>query len=86
MDPSIFDNPVFSDMSPEKIQFLLAFADKDKPVRMKDVLPFLMSNMREAKKQNIDFTKPEVQILCEILSNDLPPAQKEQVKRIMSML
>jgi hypothetical protein len=86
MDPSLFDNPVFSGMSPEKMQFLLAFAAKDKPVTIRDAMPFLMANMRDAKKQNINFSKPEVQLICEILSKDLPDNQKEQIKKIMSML
>jgi hypothetical protein len=86
MDPSFFDNPVFADMSPEKMQFLLAFAQKEKPVSMKDAMPFLMANMRQAKQQNLNFTKPEIQLLCELLSKDLPPAQQEQVKKLMAML
>lgn len=86
MDPSIFNNPAFSGMSPEKLQFLLAFAGKDKPKNMKDVMPFLLSNMKQAKEQNLDFTKPEVQIICELLCKDLPPAEQEKAKKIMSLL
>lgn len=86
MDPSIFNNPAFSGMSPEKLQFLLAFAGKDKPKNMRDVMPFLLSNMKQAKEQNLDFTKPEVQIICELLCKDLPPAEQEKVKKIMSLL
>jgi hypothetical protein len=73
-------------MSPEKMQFLLEFAAKDKPKNLKDAMPFLMANMRDAKDKNINFSKPEVQLICEILSKDLPETQKEQVKKIMSML
>ena len=86
MDPSIFNNPAFSGMSPEKLQFLLAFAGKDKPKNMKDVMPFLLSNMKQAKEQNLDFTKPEVQIICELLCKDLPPAEQEKATKIMSLL
>jgi hypothetical protein len=73
-------------MSPEKMQFLLEFAAKDKPKNLKDAMPFLMANMRDAKDKNINFSKSEVQLICEILSKDLPDNQKEQVKKIMSML
>ena len=86
MDPSFFNNPAFSNLSPEKMQFLLSFAQKDKPTSMKDVMPFLLSNMRQAKDQNLDFTKPEIQLLCELLSKDLPPAEQERVKKLMSLL
>ena len=86
MDPSVFQNPVFSNMSPEKMQFLMAFANKEKPTSMKDVMPFLLSNMRKAKEQKIDFTKPEVQLICELLSKDLPPQDQKRIKTLMELL
>ncbi|MCI7106316.1 MAG: hypothetical protein PUA77_02385 [Lachnospiraceae bacterium] len=86
MDSSLFNNPAFSNMSPEKIEFLLSFAKKDKPTSMKDVMPFLLANMRQAKEQNLDFSKPEIQLICELLSKDLPPAEQERVKKIMTLL
>ena len=86
MDSSLFNNPAFSNMSPEKIEFLLSFAKKDKPASMKDVMPFLLANMRQAKEQNLDFSKPEIQLICELLSKDLPPAEQERVKKIMTLL
>ncbi len=86
MDSSIFNNPAFSGMSPEKMQFLLSFAQKDKPTSPKDIMPFLLSNMRQAKDQNLDFSKPEVSLICELLSKDLPPEKQQQVKQMMSLL
>ena len=86
MDPSVFQSPVFSNMSPEKMQFLMAFANKEKPTSMKDVMPFLLSNMRKAKEQKIDFTKPEVQLICELLSKDLPPQDQKRIKTLMELL
>lgn len=86
MDPSIFSNPAFSNMSQEKLQFLMSFAQKEKPMNMKDVMPFLLSNMRQAKEQNLDFTKPEIEILCELLSKDLPPDQQQKVKMLMKLM
>lgn len=86
MDPSIFQNPAFQSMSPEKMQFLMSFAQKEKPVNMKDVMPFLLANMRQAKEQNLDFTKPEIEILCDLLSKDLPPAEKQRVKMLMKLM
>ena len=86
MDPSIFNNPAFSNMSPEKLQFLLSFAQKEKPVNMKDIMPFLLSNMREAKENHIDFTKPEVELICELLAKDLPPKEQAKVRQLMSLI
>lgn len=86
MDSSIFNNPAFSGMSPEKMQFLLSFAQKDKPTNMRDIMPFLLANMRQAKDQNLDFTKPEVSLICDLLSKDLPPQEQQRVKQLMSLL
>lgn len=85
MDPSIFQNPAFANMSPEKMQFLLSFAQKNKPTSTKDVMPFLMANMKQAKAQNLDFTKPEIQLICELLSKDLPENEKQRVQKIMAL-
>ena len=86
MDSSLFNNPVFAGMSPEKMQFLQAFAQIEKPVSPKDVMPFLMANMRQAKEQKLDFTKPEVQLICDLLSKDLPPAEQMRIRQLMSLL
>ena len=56
MDSNLLNNPAFANLSPEKLQFLLSFAQKEKPLNMKDAMPFLLSNMRQAKENHIDFT------------------------------
>ena len=86
MDPNFLDNPAFANLSPEKMQFLLSFAQKEKPVNMKDVMPFLLSNMRQAKENHIDFTKPEVELICELLAKDLPPKEQARVRQLMSLI
>ncbi|MCH5332822.1 MAG: hypothetical protein J1D89_02590 [Agathobacter sp.] len=86
MDTSILNHPAFAGMSPEKLQFLMSFLQKDKPTNMRDVLPFLMSNMNLAKQQNLDFSKPEVQMICELLCKDLPPAEQERMRKIMALM
>ena len=59
---------------------------KEKPLNMKDAMPFLLSNMRQAKENHIDFTKPEIELLCDLLSKDLPPESQTQMKKIMSLM
>lgn len=85
MDSSFFQNPAFANMSPEKMQFLLSFAQKNKPTSTKDIIPFLMANMKQAKAQNLDFTKPEVQLICELLSKDLPENERQRVQQLMTL-
>ena len=50
LDDLILQNPVFTGMDPQKLQFIMNFAGKAKPQSMQDAMPFLMANMSQAKK------------------------------------
>lgn len=86
MDPSFFNNATFNNMSPEKMQFLLSFAQKDKPKNMKDIMPFLLSNMKQAKDQHLDFSKPEVQLIANFYPKIYPLQNKSGIKKLMNLL
>ena len=86
MDDFLLNNPMLKGIDPVKLQFIMDFARKDKPSNMKDAMPFLLANMTQAKKQNINFTNPEIHLIAEILSRDLPESEKEKINRIMSMM
>lgn len=86
LDDIFLNNPTLKGMSPEKLQFILSFAQKEKPTSMKDAMPFLIANMNLAKKQNINFSRPEVQLIAEILCKDLPPEEQERVRKLLSMM
>ena len=86
MDDMLNGNPLLKGMDPEKLQFLMNFAQKEKPTRMQDAMPFLLANMNRAKQQNINFSKSEIQLIAELLSKDLPPLEKNKINRIMSMM
>ena len=73
-------------MEKDKLDFILNFAQKEKPTNMKDAMPFLLANMNLAKKKNIRFTNPEIQLIAEILTKDLSPAEKNKAHRIMSLM
>jgi len=73
-------------MSPEKMQFLMDFAGKDKPNNQKEIMPFLLNNLKIAKQKNIDFTKPEIQIICDLLCSNLSPEEQKRAKKIMALM
>ena len=79
-------NPAFLNMDSEKLEFIMNFAQMEKPTNMNAAMPFLLAQMSQAIKQEISFSKPEVTLLCEILSKDLPPAEKEKVNKMMKLL
>lgn len=86
LDDIFKSNPAFQNMDPEKLQFIMSFAQMKKPNNMNAAMPFLLAQMSQAKKKNINFSKPEVSLLCEILSKDLPPAEKEKVNKMMKLM
>lgn len=87
MDNNIFqNNPAFSNLSPEKLAFLMNFANAKKPTQMQDMMPFLMSSMNQAKKDNIQFTPSESDLLIEILKQNLSPEEAHKVDMMMRIM
>ena len=86
MNDMLKNNPLLNGMDPQKLQFILDFAQQEKPASMNAAMPFLLANMNQAKKQNIQFSKPEIQLIAEILTQNLSQNEKDKVNRIMSMM
>lgn len=86
MDDFLQNNPVLQGMPPEKLEFIKEFAAKSKPQNMKEAMPFLMASLSLAMKKNISFSNSEVHLIADILSESLPQAEKDKVKKIMAML
>lgn len=84
MDNNLFQNhPEFNNLSPEKLAFLMNFANSKKPTQLQEMMPFLMSSLSQAKKENIQFTSSESDLLIELLKQNLPA---EDVKKVDMML
>lgn len=86
MENNFFENEVFLNMSPEKKEFIRAFVKKDMPKQLSEAMPFLMSNIKSARSQNISFSNDEVQLIAKILCRDLPPSEVAKVDQILKML
>ena len=54
------------------------FANSKKPTEMKDMMPFLLGTLSSAKKQNIQFTKPETELMISILKQSMSPEEAEK--------
>lgn len=87
MDNNLFqNNPVFNNLSPEKLAFLMNFANAKKPTQMQEMMPFLMSSMNQAKKENIQFTPSESDLLIDILKKNLSPEEARKVDLMMRIM
>lgn len=80
------NNPVFQNLSPEKLSFLMNFANSKKPTDFKEMAPFLIGTLNSAKKQNIQFTKPETELLISILKQNMPPEEQKKAERIIQLM
>ncbi len=80
------NNPAFANLTPEKIAFLQNFASASKPTDMRSMLPFLMSTMNNAKKENIQFSETETDLLIQVLKMNLSPEETERVDKVMNLI
>lgn len=87
MDDSFFkNNAALGNISPEKLEFLMNFASMKKPTQMKDMAPFLLSAMNSAKKQNIQFSQPETELLFQILKQNMSPEEAAKAEKLMQFM
>lgn len=77
---------MLKNMSPEKMQFLMNFANAKKPTDMKEMMPFLLSTMSSAKKNNIQFTDPETELLITILKQNMSADEAAKADKIIAMM
>ena len=80
------NNPLLSGMPPEKLQFLMNFANAQKPKDMKEMMPFLLSAMNNAKSNNIQFTGPETELLFGILKSNMSPEEARKADKIIQLM
>ena len=80
------NNPAFANLTPEKIQFLSNFANAKKPTQMQEMMPFLMATMNQAKKNNIQFTPSESDLLIDILKQNLSPEEAKKADMIIRLM
>ena len=86
LEDFILQNPALSGMDPLKLQFIMNFSQKQKPKNMQEAMPFLMANMSQAQKQNLNFNTSEIKLIADILCKDLPEAEKQKVDKVLKML
>lgn len=80
------NNPLLNNMSPEKLQFLMNFATAKKPATINEMMPFLLSSMNSAKKQNIQFTEPETELLVQVLKQNMSPEEAAKADKIIKLI
>ena len=86
MNDPILNHPVFQNLDPVKLEFLTHFMQEEKPSKMTDAMPFLMAQMMQAKKKNLTFSKEEIQLITEIVTQNMSEKDQNRIKQAMKML
>lgn len=71
---------------PEKLAFLKAFAELPSGSNSAAMMRQLASCQRQAREQNIRFTPDEQELMIQMLTSNLSPAEKMRVDQVLTML
>jgi hypothetical protein len=85
-DLSWMDHPAVKEMNPAKLAILLSFADNATGKTPEKILPLLMQANSQLKSQDLTFTKEEQELLIDILSKDMSPAEKQRIEMVKKMI
>ncbi len=86
LEDIIKNNPELTGMDPQKLKFIMDFSQKKMPTNMQEAMPFLLANLNAAKQQNLNFEKPEVELITELLCQNLPPEEQARAKKMLALL
>lgn len=71
-------NPSFQKMNPKKQQMIELLADTLSHKKLTEALPILMNWKEQMKQEGLSFTEEENQLLTEIFTAQMTPAQRKQ--------
>lgn len=87
MDANNFLNQsAFSNLSGEKLRFLMEFMQQKKPENSREMFPFLMGFVNGAKKQGISFSSDETDFIIEHLKEHMTPQERQKTDMILRMM
>ena len=84
------DNPIWmqdravSDIPPEKLDFLKKLAEGGKGKSQKEMMLYMMQNMKTAKAKGISFTPAELSILMDTVKKYSSPEELAKVNELLS--
>lgn len=81
--PKWMEDPAVAGISSEKLAFLQALVVESKGLSQKEMFPFLMSVMKKAKEQNLQFKENEMNLLIQTIKKY---SSKEEIETIEKMV
>lgn len=82
----IANNPKLASMDDKKRAFLLDFANQEMPQTSKEAMPILFSYINRARRSSIQFSKEEIDLLCELLIQNMDSNNKEKARQLLALV
>lgn len=87
MDFDFFkNNPAFSNISPEKLDFLMKFAAQNKTGNAQEMSNMVMGAVNNAKQEGISFTPNETDLIIEILKQNMSPEEQRKADQLLMLM
>lgn len=80
------NNENFKNISPEKLNFLMNFAAQNKSGNAKEMSNMILGAMNNAKKEGIQFTPNETDLIIEILKQNMSPEEQRKADQILLLM
>ncbi len=80
------NNENFANISPEKLNFLMNFAAQNKSGNAKEMSSMIMGAVNNAKKEGIQFTPNETDLIIEILKQNMSPEEQRKADQILLLM
>ncbi len=89
MNPQdLLNSPQLAGISPEKLQLLMELAKSSSPNTSspKEMAESLKNASESAKKEGVNFSSSERDLIIEVLKQSMPPQEQKKVDLLMQMM
>ena len=80
------NNAGFSDISPEKLDFLMKFAAQNKSGNAQEMSNMIMGAVNNAKQEGISFTPSETDLIIEVLKQNMSPEERRKADQLLMLM
>ncbi len=86
MNPAfLLNNPALNNISQDKLNFLLQFANENSNKNPKDMIPLFLAASSSAKKKGMTFSGAESALILEIMKQNMNEEEKKKTDMIVNM-
>lgn len=82
--PKWMDDAAVADISAEKLEFLQALVFESRGLSKKEMFPFLMSVMKKAKEQHIQFKETEMNLLIQTIKKYSSEQEAATIEKMLA--